>query len=171
MPRLPSDILARLFLDDRSAVLRYVRRLLGNHADSEDIVQEAFLRAYEHSEKVVQPKAFVFTAARNLAADSRRHSRLAKTDTLGDFGSSDVVGSSGSPEGGLLTDEERRLLREAVERLSPQCRAAFSLRIFHGCSYKEIAQKLGISPKTVENHISRALRETHQYLRQRYQLT
>jgi RNA polymerase sigma-70 factor (ECF subfamily) len=63
------------------------------------------------------------------------------------------------------------LLEEAVARLSPQCRAAFTLRVFGGCSYREIAQQLRISPKTVENHIARALRQTHQYMRRRYQLT
>ena len=101
---------------------------------------------------------------------TRRHSRIVNTDTLGDFDGSNVVGSGESPEDQLLANERRRLLEEAVARLSPQCRAVFALRVFAGHSYKEIAQQLCIAPKTVENHIARALRETHQYLRQRYQL-
>jgi RNA polymerase sigma-70 factor (ECF subfamily) len=164
------DAVATLFLNDRSALHRYVRRLLGDGEGSEDIVQEAFLRTYRHSERIVEPRAFVFTTARNLVADSRRRGRVANTDTLGDFEGSNVVGSSESLEDQLLANERRRLLEEAVARLSPKCRAAFTLRVFHGCSYKEIAQQLCISPKTVENHIARALRETHQYLGQRYQL-
>lgn len=164
------DAVGTLFLNDRSALHRYVRRLLGGGEGSEDIVQEAFLRTYRHSERIVEPRAFVFTTARNLVADSRRRSRIANTDTLGDFESSNVVGSSESLEDELLAKERRRLLEEAVARLSPRCRAAFSLRVFDGCSYKEIAQRLCMSPKTVENHIARALRETHQYVRQRYQL-
>jgi RNA polymerase sigma-70 factor (ECF subfamily) len=55
-----------------------------------------------------------------------------------------------------------------VASLPPQCRTAFTLKVFHGCSYKEIAEKLGISTKTVEHHIARGLRDTHQYLRERY---
>jgi len=159
-----------LFLKDRGALHRYVCRLLGRREGSEDIVQEAFLRTCRHSEKLIEPRAFMFTTARNLVADSRRHNRIVNTDTLGDFDSSNVVGSSESLEEQLLANERRRLLEEAVARLSPQCRAAFTLRVFAGHSYKEIAQQLGIAPKTVENHIARALRETHQYLRQRYQL-
>lgn len=165
------DTLATLFLKDRSALHRYVRRLMGNREGAEDIVQEAFLRTYRNSQKVVEPRAFAFTAARNLVADSRRRSRTVNTDALGDFDASNVVGSSESLEDQVLANERRSLLEEAVKRLSPQCRAAFVLRVRDGYSYKEIARQLGISPKTVENHIARGLRETHQYLRRRYQLT
>jgi RNA polymerase sigma-70 factor (ECF subfamily) len=134
------------------------------------VVQEALLRTYEHAKELAEPRAFAFTVARNIATDSLRHTRLAKTDALGDLTESPVVSSGPSPDGEILAEEERRLLREAVEQLSPQCRAAFTLRVFQFCSYKEIALRLGISPKTVENHIGRALRETHEYLRKRYQL-
>ena len=170
MSYLDLSTVTALFLKDRGALHRYVCRLLGRREGSEDIVQEAFLRTCRHSEKLIEPRAFMFTTARNLVADSRRHNRIVNTDTLGDFDSSNVVGSSESLEEQLLANERRRLLEEAVARLSPQCRAAFTLRVFGGHSYKEIAQQLGIAPKTVENHIARALRETHQYLRQRYQL-
>lgn len=171
MPQFCPDVLLRLFSDDRPALLRYVRRFLPRREDSEDIVQEAFLRTWEHAQEVMEPRAFAFTVARNFAANSQRHTRLARTDLLGDFSESRVVSSGPSVEGEILAEEEGRLLREAVEQLSPQCRAAFTLKVFHGCSYKEIASRLGISPKTVENHIGRALRETHEYLRRRYEMT
>jgi RNA polymerase sigma-70 factor (ECF subfamily) len=170
VPQFRPDILRKLLSEDREALLRYVRRFLRGRADPEDIVQEALLRTCEHAEDLAEPRAFAFTVARNLATDSLRHTQMAKTDSLGDLSESSVVSSGPSPEGETLADEEGRLLREAVEQLSPQCRAAFTLRVFQFCSYKEIALRLGISPKTVENHIGRALRETHDYLRRRYQL-
>lgn len=171
MPEFSRDRLLRFFLEDRKALLRYARRLVGSHSDSEDVVQEAFLRTYERAESVSEPRAFAFTAARNFAADRRRHARVAKTDCLGDLADSHVVAGGKTVEDQVLADEESALLREAIEQLSPQCRAAFKLRVFHACSYKEIAQQLGISAKTVENHIARAVRETHEYLRQRCGLT
>lgn len=173
VPQFRPDILLRLFSEDRVALRRYVRRFLGSRADceDEDIVQEALLRTCEHAKELGEPRAFAFTVARNLATDSLRHTRTAKTDSLGDSSESSVVSSDPSPEGEMLAEEEHRLLEEAIERLSPQCRAAFKLRVFQSCSYKEIASRLGISSKTVENHIGRALRETHAYLRMRYQLT
>ena len=165
-----SEALARLFSESHQALRRYVRRFVRSQETAEEIVQEAFLRTCEQGDRVATPRAFLFSAARNLALDVRRHRLVQKTDSVADFDALDVVASSPSPEGGLLADEQSRLLKAAVERLPPQCRAAFTLRVFDACSYKEIAQRLGISPKTVENHIARALRETHQYMRQRYQL-
>jgi RNA polymerase sigma-70 factor (ECF subfamily) len=75
------------------------------------------------------------------------------------------VESNEGPEERAIADEELRLLQQAVAQLPTQCGAVFSLRIFHACSYKDIAERLGISPRTVENHVAHALRETHEYLR------
>jgi RNA polymerase sigma-70 factor (ECF subfamily) len=162
------DMFERLFSESREALRHYVRRLVGSRETADEIVQEAFLRTYEHSEEVKIPRAFLFSTARNLALDSRRHDRIAKTDSLGDIDVAGVVSEGESPEAGLLADQRSRLLQEAVARLPPQCRTAFTLKVFHGCSYKEIAQRLGISPKTVEHHIARGLRDTHEYIRQHY---
>jgi RNA polymerase sigma factor (sigma-70 family) len=168
MSNSSDDLLGRLFSNSHRALRLYVRRLVDSRETADDVVQEAFLRTYVHADRVKIPRAFLFSTARNLAADSWRHNRVAKTDLLGDSVDSEVVSLGESPEGQALADERSRLLRQAIERLSPQCRAAFVLKVFHACSYKEIAQRLGIAPKTVENHIARALRETHQYLRERY---
>jgi RNA polymerase sigma-70 factor (ECF subfamily) len=162
------DVFERLFSESREALRHYVRRFVGSRETADEIVQEAFLRTYEHSEEVKIPRAFLFSTARNLALDSRRHDRIAKTDSLGDIDVAGVVSEGESPEAGLLADQRSRLLQEAVARLPPQCRTAFTLKVFHGCSYKEIAQRLGISPKTVEHHIARGLRDTHEYIRQHY---
>jgi RNA polymerase sigma factor (sigma-70 family) len=158
----------RLFSESHRALRRYVRRLVTSPAAADDIVQEAFLRTYEHGARARTPRALLFSAARNLAVDARRRARVAKTDSLGDLDASGVVPTSDSPETVALADEESRLLREAVERLAPQCRAVFVLRVFHACSYKEIGERLGISVKTVEKHVANGLRETHRYLRRRY---
>jgi RNA polymerase sigma-70 factor, ECF subfamily len=162
------ELLTKLFSESQRALYGYVRRLVGSRESAEDIVQEAYLRVYEYPERMETPRAFLFSTARNLAADSRRRNRVNKTDTLGDFDRPDVVPESMSLEAELLVDEQSRLLKEAIERLSPQRRAVFTLKVFHGYSYKEIAQRLNLSPKTVENHIALALRDTHAYLRRRY---
>ena len=161
-------LFSRLFSESHRALRQYVRRLVSSRETAEDIVQEAFLRTYEYAERAETPRAFLFSTARHLAADFHRHNRVAQTDYLGDLDVSNVVSPGESLEGEALANERSRLLKEAVERLTPQCRAAFTLKVFHACSYKDIAHRLGLSPKTVENHIARALRETHEHLRRRY---
>jgi RNA polymerase sigma factor (sigma-70 family) len=161
-------LLTKLFSESQRALYYYVRRLVWSREAAEDIVQEAYLRTYEHAEEMDIPRAFLFSTARNLAADSRRRNRISKTETLGDFDRPDVVPEGKSLETELLVDEQSRLLKQAIDRLPPQRRAAFTLKVFHACSYKEIAQRLNLSTKTVENHIALALRDTHAYLRRRY---
>jgi RNA polymerase sigma-70 factor (ECF subfamily) len=87
---------------------------------------------------------------------------------VGDLEESRVNLQCESLESALLRDERHRLIQEAIDRLPPQCRAAFTLRVFHECSYQEVAERLGISAKTVEKHIARGLRDTHSYIKRRY---
>ncbi len=159
-----TDAMAQLFRDCRSALHRYINGIVRSPADAEEIVQEAFLRTCEYGERAETPKAFLFSTARNLALSQRRHQRVARTDSVADMEALALFAPDESAESILEREEELALLRAAIERLPPRCRAAFTLRIFHGCSYKDIAGRLGMAPKTVENHVARGLRETHAWL-------
>jgi RNA polymerase sigma-70 factor (ECF subfamily) len=163
-----TDRLTRLFTESRDALCQYVRRFIRSTDAADDIVQEAFLRTYERAEKVETPRAFLFSVARNLAWKRRRHQKVAAIDSVDDFEDLSVVAQGQSPETQLIADEEVRLLTQAVEQLPPQCRAAFTLKVFYACSYQEIAARLGISVRTVEKHLARGSRETHAYLKRRY---
>jgi RNA polymerase sigma-70 factor (ECF subfamily) len=163
-----SEIFAKLFAESRQALHRYIQRFVGSSETAKEIVQEAFLRTYRQGESVTTLRAFLFSTARNLAANEYRHRRIMERNALGDFSQSRVKTEQESLETELLRDERNRLIEEAIDRLPPQCRAAFALRVFHECSYKEVADRLGISAKTVEKHIARGLRETHSYLNRRY---
>jgi RNA polymerase sigma-70 factor (ECF subfamily) len=168
MPESRNQLFTRLFSESRAVLQHYIRRLVGSGEVAEEIVQEAFLRTYEQGDSVETPRAFLFSTAHNLASNTNRHRRIAEADSLGNLDDSGVLTQCESLEADVLRDERTRLIKEAIDRLPPQCRAAFTLRIFHGCSYKEVADRLGISAKTVEKHIARGLRETHIYLKRRY---
>ena len=162
------DLFTRLFAESGEALRRYVRRLVRSRETADEIVQEAFLRTYEQGHSVQTPRAFLFSTARNLASDIRRHDRIAATDSVGDFDDSGVVSGSESLDDRLIADEASRLLKEAVEQLPPQCQAVFALKVFHGHSYREIGERLGLAEKTVEKHVARGLLKTHHYMRACY---
>src|SRR5579863_2857197 len=167
----PSDLFTKLFAESRQALHRYILRFVGSSETAKEIVQEAFLRTYRERDSVTTLRAFLFSTARNLAANEYRHRRIAERGTVEDQGDPRFKTERESLETELLRDERNRLIQEAIDRLPPQCRAAFTLRVFHECSYKEVAERLGISPKTVEKHIAHGLHETHRYVNRRYAAT
>jgi len=168
MPESRGDFFSRLFSESQAGLRRYVRRLVRSRETADEIVQEAMLRTYERADTEKAPKAFLYSIARNLATDTLRHDRVAQTHTAADLDAEGLALHYESLDAGLLAEERSRLLKDAVECLPPQCRTVFALKVFHACSYKEIGEKLGISTKTVENHIAHGVRETHRYLRRRY---
>jgi RNA polymerase sigma-70 factor (ECF subfamily) len=166
-----TEIFTKLFAESRQSLHRYIQRFVGSSETAKEIVQEAFLRTYRQGESVTTLRAFLFSTARNLAANEYRHRRTMERNALGNFSLSGVKTEHESLEAESLRDERNRLILEAIDRLPPQCRAAFTLRVFHECSYKEVAERLGISAKTVEKHIARGLHDTHSYIKRRYDAT
>ena len=166
-----TDSFIKLFAESRHALHRYIRRFVRSGETAKEIAQEAFLRTYRERESVITLRAFLFTTARNLAANEIRHQRTVEHDASANADELRPAIECESVESELLRDERHRLVQQAVDRLPPQCRAAFTLRVFHEYSYKEVADRLGISVKTVEKHISRGMRETNRYIRIRYSAT
>lgn len=167
----PTETFSKLFAESRQALLRYIRRFVRSSETAKEIVQEAFLRTYRERESIVTPRAFLFSTARNLAANEIRHRRTVERDMVESSDELSVDAEHESLESQLLRDERNRLIQQAIDRLPPQCRAAFTLRVFHECSYREVADQLGISVKTVEKHISHGMRETNRYLKVQYRAT
>ena len=121
----------------------------------EDIVQDCFVRLLEHQRvaTVANEKAWLYTAVRNACIDRIRHDNPLVTS----IEPSDLEGT--------ITDEEaaERSLHEAelwtaIDSLPEKCRRIFLLSKRDGRKYREIAELLNISEKTVEHQVSKALR-------------
>lgn len=164
-----SPSLARLFSDSREALIRYVRRFVRSSSAAEEIVQETFLRAYQHREDADLKPPYLYCIARNLASKARRHDRVVDAAfSTQDIHDAQLHGTCVSPEDAALADERQRLLNEAIQSLPPQCRIAFTLRMFHEHSYKQIAEHLSISVRTVEKHIALGATSVHAALAKRH---
>lgn len=168
MPNHPDHGFARLFSESQQALTRYVRRLVRTQGNAEEIVQEAFLRTYRYGNPSEPLRPYLFSIARNLASKARRHDRVVDSFSPGSLDPALVQSTCESPEEVALADERMRLLNDAIQSLPPQCRAVFTLRMFQEQPYKEIAQRLGISTKTVEKHIAAGVSGVHAALVRKY---
>jgi RNA polymerase sigma-70 factor, ECF subfamily len=132
-------------------------RILRRHDLAVDVVQDAFLRAYQSLARFDRQRPFgpwICRIAANLAINHVRSPR-AREEELPDS-LADTPAPDQGPLGGVLESEGRAALDTAMQRLSPEQRAVFVLRVFEDLSYQEIAETLGISPGTVMSRLSRA---------------
>ena len=131
--------------------------------EAEEVVHVVFCWLWEHRVTLPRPRnvrSYLFAAVRNralnLVRDRRTEAafrdRAARAADDGDFAS-----SSPSPESELAARDIAHALAEALRRMPPRCREVYTLARANGFTYAEIAEALGIAPKTVEIHMSRAL--------------
>ena len=148
----------------------YVMGLVDSREKAQDVVHDLFLHLWEHRHSLEIPHAFasyLFRAARNRALDHLRHERVAAAYRARVEGSGDAIEedrAQPSAQSVVETHDLDRAVAIAVAALPPRCREVFILNRRHRMSYAEVADTMGISPKTVEVQMTRALRELRQAL-------
>lgn len=151
---------------------RYGKRLyhfsmgyLKSAEDAEEIVQEVFLKIWDKRADLSTEKSlesYLFTIARNVILNTIRKSKYERT--YGNF-------LKIYPEKNVLLDEElnfhelERAYQAAIEQLSPRRKEIFQLSREQALSNAEIAAKMDISVKTVENQMTSAIFEIRKNLR------
>jgi RNA polymerase sigma-70 factor (sigma-E family) len=130
------------------------RLLVGEVADAEELVQEAFARTWARDPTLAdtaEAAAYVQRVVVNLARDTlRRRARARRLPGARDR-------SSPGADGDVLLDEEHRRVAAAVRALPRRQRECVVLRYLLGCSTAETASTLGIAEGSVKSHLSRAL--------------
>jgi RNA polymerase sigma-70 factor (ECF subfamily) len=150
----------QLVREHQGIAFRTAYVITGSAADAEEVVQDAFVKAYRargrfRSGAPFRPwlLAIVANEARNRRRATGRRARL----SLQLAEERPSGGAAPSPEVALLAREERAELLAAVDRLGEDQRAAIACRYFLGLSEAETAAVLGCRPGTVKSRLSRAL--------------
>jgi RNA polymerase sigma factor (sigma-70 family) len=154
------DRLTRSFLEARDDLLRFLKRR-GRRGAAEDITQSVWLKLHEHGgdpKSWQEPRAMLFTTAANLKIDAHRRETAAQKALAKEAALQDVDGSGVDLEAQVDAVAQLERLSAALTELPPQCRQAFLLNRIDELTHAEIAAQLGISTKTVQRHIERALR-------------
>ena len=141
----------------RTALLSFYQRRMPPGADREDLVQEVFLRLARREDLagVENIDGYLFHAAANVLTDWRRKQVTHRAAAHGELpdGLEDVGFSA---ERVLIGKETVRSLVAALGALPERTRAVFMLYHFQGLSHADIARRLGIAIRTVEDHMARA---------------
>ena len=131
----------------------YALHYLHDVEQVEDVVQDCFVRLLEATNEPQNSRAWLYTAVRNRCIDLlRQHNPL-----LTDIQPKDLDGLISDDEAQERSFSEARLW-EAIDGLPSRCCEIFLLSKRDGLTYREIAQRLGLSEKTVEHQVSKALK-------------
>ena len=150
-----------------SIILRYERRvvslamkLLGKGDDAQDAAQEVFLRTYKYLhrlnlEKSIEPWLMQMTVnvCRNIG---RKRQRRLITFLESEAADAPTASTSGDPYMDVVEEQERQMLRKALNGLPEKERIAITLRDIEGLSTAEVAEILNSSESTVRSQVSRA---------------
>ena len=165
----PLSAISSAFLENSSLLKKFLTRFLYQRQDIEDVVQEAYLRAYkaEKDAEIEQPKAFLFRVARNIALNELKKKSRHITDFIEDCDPHNFSHQTSTLEDELQAQQHLGLYCEAIASLPEQCRRACLLRKAHGLRHKEIAERMSLSVSTVEKHLHRGALACQAYLVER----
>jgi RNA polymerase sigma-70 factor (ECF subfamily) len=155
----------RIVTEHQNALFVALKRMLPT-AEAEEVLQEASLKVwlclYSLDRDAIKP--YWYRAARNLALSRLRHEKVHREASP----LLQLVFDEASYEDSsklLELQESQTLIVEAINALPPICRNVFVFRKIEGYSQKEIAETLGISVNTVENHIANGMRSCREFIR------
>lgn len=151
------------------ALRAYLRKRFPSLSDHDDVVQESYTRLLRvrASGRPLFAKAFLFTAARNVAIDMFRRRAVVPHESLSESdGELPVLEETPGVADALDRQERHELLLEAVGALPERCRQVMLLRHRDGLSYKDIAIRLGIAPGTVKLHMVKGVRDCIAFFRE-----
>ena len=139
-----------LFVTHRSALVDYAAGIVGNRAQAEDLVQEAWLRFDETaaSRHLEQPLGYLYRIVRNLALDGRRRLRRERRILPGgdfDVALGTCADQGPSPEKVALYKDQLDAVMTALDELPERTRIAVEMHRIGGCKLKDIAAFLDIS--------------------------
>lgn len=158
-----SDVKAwfvREILPLEAMLMNFLRQNWRNASDLEDLRQEVYTQLLTAADDRIpdHPKAFLMMTARNLLVDRIRREQIVPIDAVADLDVLTAALDAPGPDRSVIARDVLRKLHGALDRLPPRSREAIILRRIEGLSRREIAQRMGISEKTVAEHITKGMR-------------
>ncbi|NVK64126.1 MAG: RNA polymerase sigma-70 factor [Flavobacteriales bacterium] len=155
-----TTVLNTLFKAHYDELCRYAFSIVKDQDAAEDVVQQLFIKLWEKRDSIREIdniRSYLFRSTFNMSLnEQKKMQRMPKSDDEAVRNSS--LQSEVQTSSLLTTNELQGRVDSAMMVLPEKCREVFRLSRFEQLSYKEIAEELEISPKTVENQMGKALR-------------
>jgi RNA polymerase sigma-70 factor (ECF subfamily) len=138
----------------------YACTILKEEADAEEAVQQVFFKLWERAEHLSfsgSVAAYLYRAVHNQCLNQLKHQKVKANHQLHVAYSMKNESVNGPAK--MISKELEQKIREALNELPEQCRTVFQLSRFEDMKYREIADQLDISIKTVENQMGKALKQ------------
>ena len=151
-------------------VLRsYLRTAFPTIRDVDDVVQESYLRIWKRTatRRITSAQAFLFRGARNLALDVIRHESASPLVPMGSLAALSVPDNRADVVEVLTREEKAKLLGQAFATLPARCREILFLHKIKGLSQRAIAERFGLSEKTVANQVGLGVNRCEEFFRLR----
>jgi RNA polymerase sigma-70 factor (ECF subfamily) len=162
----------------RNALARHIQRMVRQHGEVDDLVQECFIKAFSALSSYSTDYAFstwLYKIATNHTIDFLRKKKLATLSIDKPIQTKDgeveyeLPDVSYRPDRHIVEDERRELIQEAINQLPPKYHRVIVMRHQQEKSYEEIARELDLPLGTVKAHIFRARALLYKYLRDKRQ--
>ncbi|MFB6317543.1 RNA polymerase sigma-70 factor [Saccharicrinis sp. FJH54] len=156
-----------LFREHFTALCFFAQKYLGDMDSSKDLVHEVFVKVWDKRNEFdfeKPAKSYLFTSVYNRCLNQIRDAR--KFNRTEDNELEQSLSHDGSDNESIEMAELKSLIQKSLNSLPEKCRAVFNLSRYEGKSYAEIAEVLKISNKTVEAHMSKALRVLREDLKE-----
>ena len=158
---------SELFISFYTPLLRFTVSFVKLKEPAEEIVSDIFIGIWEKRKQldaIANLKVYLYVAAKNRALNYLSRQRRHQVSALEDAEIT-VDLFYPNPEQLLITAEMVRRVKEAVNQLPPQCRIIFKMVKEDELKYREVAEILGLSIKTVENQLAIALKKIDSSIR------
>lgn len=133
------------------------RRFYLSHEDAEEIVQDVFLKIWDHRDKIKDRypfRSYLFTIAKNAILKFSRH-KIISCSIDNYLNSVDGLQLHFNAENRMELKETKDFIESVIRNLPPQKQKIYILSRLEGLSHEQIAKRLGLSVRTVENHAYR----------------
>lgn len=161
LTRLQTDdplILNELFQSHYLMVCKTINRFIEDRSLTEDLAQEVFIRLWQKRNQLNITHSIGAYLRRMAINEALVHIRKNKKYHIDELNPTLHDSSEDGSEEQFLYGELKQHITLAIDMLPPRCRTVFQLSRFEELTYREIAEKLDISIKTVENQMGKALK-------------